>query len=91
MPTIREEGDLLRLWIVFSKFLFPAAIDNDEKTVYILCPQAISEDPDDPVQWHQLGLHSLCTQNFKTSQTYLKAAVARDSECSYTWSNLGIS
>ncbi|XP_030938922.1 probable UDP-N-acetylglucosamine--peptide N-acetylglucosaminyltransferase SPINDLY [Quercus lobata] len=53
--------------------------------------QAIAEDPDDAVQWHQLGLHSLCTRQFKTSQKYLKAAVARFKECSCAWSNLGIS
>ncbi|RVW13367.1 UDP-N-acetylglucosamine--peptide N-acetylglucosaminyltransferase 110 kDa subunit [Vitis vinifera] len=52
---------------------------------------AIAEDPDDAVQWHQLGLHNLCVQQFKTSQKYLKAAVARSKECSYMWSNLGIS
>lgn len=51
--------------------------------------QAIAEDPNDAVQWHQLGLHSLCTQEFKTSQSYLKAAVARLNECGYAWSNLG--
>lgn len=65
----------------------------EKATIYIFCVlqfQAISEDPEDPIQWHQLGLHSLCTQDFKTSQTYLKAAVARDRECSYAWSNLGI-
>lgn len=65
-------------------------MEVEERALYSL-KQAISEDPDDPVQWHQLGLHSLCTQDFKTSQTYLKAAVARDRECSYAWSNLGIS
>lgn len=53
--------------------------------------QAIAEDPDDAVQWHQLGLHSLCTRQFKASQKYLKAAVARFKECSCAWSNLGIS
>ncbi|CAJ2644476.1 unnamed protein product [Trifolium pratense] len=53
--------------------------------------QAISEDPDDVVQWHQLGLHSLCARQFKTSQKYLKAAVACDKRCSYAWSNLGVS
>ncbi|XP_009333902.1 probable UDP-N-acetylglucosamine--peptide N-acetylglucosaminyltransferase SPINDLY [Pyrus x bretschneideri] len=53
--------------------------------------QAVAEDPDDAVQWHQLGLHSLCTRQFKNSQKYLKAAVARFKECSYAWSNLGIS
>ncbi|KAJ0709249.1 putative tetratricopeptide-like helical domain superfamily [Helianthus annuus] len=65
-------------------------MEVEERALYSL-KQAISEDPDDPVQWHQLGLHSLCIQDFKTSQTYLKAAVARDKECSYAWSNLGIS
>ncbi|KAF3436713.1 hypothetical protein FNV43_RR19460 [Rhamnella rubrinervis] len=62
----------------------------EERAVYSL-KQAIAEDPDDAVQWHQLGLHSLCTRQFKNSQKYLKAAVARFKECSYAWSNLGIS
>ncbi|XP_022137325.1 uncharacterized protein LOC111008816 isoform X2 [Momordica charantia] len=51
--------------------------------------QAIAEDPDDAVQWHQFGLHNLCTREFKTSQRYLKAAIARLRKCSYAWSNLG--
>ncbi|CAI9280481.1 unnamed protein product [Lactuca saligna] len=63
-------------------------MEVQERALYSL-KQAISEDPEDPVQWHQLGLHSLCTQDFKTSETYLKAAVARDMESSYAWSNLG--
>ncbi|KAF7135997.1 hypothetical protein RHSIM_Rhsim08G0183100 [Rhododendron simsii] len=65
-------------------------VEAKERAIYSL-KQAIAEDPDDPVQWHQLGVHSLCTQQFKTSQKYLKAAVARLKECSYAWSNLGIS
>ncbi|XP_058228298.1 probable UDP-N-acetylglucosamine--peptide N-acetylglucosaminyltransferase SPINDLY isoform X1 [Rhododendron vialii] len=65
-------------------------VEAEERAIYSL-KQAIAEDPDDPVQWHQLGVHSLCTQQFKTSQKYLKAAVARLKECSYAWSNLGIS
>lgn len=51
--------------------------------------QAIGEDPDDAVQWHQIGLHCLCTQQFKMSQTYLKAAATRCNDSVYTWSNLG--
>ncbi|RRT55185.1 hypothetical protein B296_00043272 [Ensete ventricosum] len=51
--------------------------------------QAIEEDPDDAIQWHQLGLHSLCTMQFKASVKFLKAAVARSRECSFAWSNLG--
>lgn len=43
------------------------------------------------MHWHQLGLHSLRTQQFKLSQKYLKVAVSRFRECSYAWSNLGIS
>ena len=58
--------------------------------LYLHLNQAIAEDPDDAIQWHQLGLHSLCTQQFKKSQIYLKAAVARMNKCSYAWSNLGI-
>ncbi|XP_043704261.1 probable UDP-N-acetylglucosamine--peptide N-acetylglucosaminyltransferase SPINDLY [Telopea speciosissima] len=64
--------------------------DVEERALYTL-KQAIEEDPDDAVQWHQLGLHNLCTLQFMTSQKYLKAAIARCKECSYAWSNLGIS
>ncbi|XP_077253079.1 tetratricopeptide repeat (TPR)-containing protein [Tasmannia lanceolata] len=64
--------------------------EGEERAFYTL-KKAIEEDPDDTVQWHQLGLHKLCTLQFKTAQTYLKAAVARCKECSYAWSNLGIS
>ncbi|XVE56664.1 hypothetical protein DITRI_Ditri04bG0029000 [Diplodiscus trichospermus] len=54
--------------------------------------QATGEDPNDAVQWNQLGLHSLCSQRFETAQKYLKSAVVRFKECScYAWSNLGIS
>ncbi|XP_060170813.1 probable UDP-N-acetylglucosamine--peptide N-acetylglucosaminyltransferase SPINDLY isoform X2 [Lycium barbarum] len=65
-------------------------VEVKEHAIYSL-KQAIAEDPADAVQWHQLGLHSLCTQQFKTSQMYLKAAVARRKDCTYAWSNLGIS
>ncbi|KAM3374589.1 putative UDP-N-acetylglucosamine-peptide N-acetylglucosaminyltransferase SPINDLY isoform X1 [Capsicum galapagoense] len=65
-------------------------VEVKEHAIYSL-KQAIAEDPADPVQWHQLGLHNLCTQQFKTSQMYLKAAVARRKDCTYAWSNLGIS
>ncbi|CAI8597571.1 unnamed protein product [Vicia faba] len=64
--------------------------EMEERAVSSL-KQAITEDPDDVVQWHQLGLHNLCARQFKTSQKYLKAAVARDKGCSYAWSNLGVS
>ncbi|XP_048330512.2 uncharacterized protein LOC107418253 isoform X2 [Ziziphus jujuba] len=64
-------------------------LDIEDRAVHSL-KQAIAEDPDDAVQWHQLGLHSLCTRQFKNSQKYLKAAVARFRECSYAWSNLGL-
>lgn len=57
--------------------------------IYTYLKQAIEEDPDDAVQWHQLGLHNLCTLQFMSSQKYLKAAIARCKECSYAWSNLG--
>ncbi|KAG6383025.1 hypothetical protein SASPL_157240 [Salvia splendens] len=53
--------------------------------------QAIGEDPDDALQWNQIGLHCLCTQQLKMSQTYFKSAVTRLNDCVYTWSNLGIS
>ncbi|XP_010484046.1 PREDICTED: probable UDP-N-acetylglucosamine--peptide N-acetylglucosaminyltransferase SPINDLY [Camelina sativa] len=64
--------------------------EMEERAVYSL-KQAITEDPEDAVRWHQLGLHSLCSQQYKVSQKYLKAAVVRSRECSYVWSNLGIS
>ncbi|KAF3776482.1 putative UDP-N-acetylglucosamine--peptide N-acetylglucosaminyltransferase SPINDLY [Nymphaea thermarum] len=62
----------------------------EERSLHTL-QQAISEDPDDAIHWHQLGLHSLCTLQFQNAQDYLKAAVARRKDCSYAWSNLGIS
>lgn len=75
-----------------------AAFESEEKELmeveeHAICSlkQAIGEDPDDAVHWHQLGLHILRTQQFKLSQKYLKAAVSRFRECSYAWSNLGIS
>ncbi|XP_058102083.1 probable UDP-N-acetylglucosamine--peptide N-acetylglucosaminyltransferase SEC isoform X2 [Magnolia sinica] len=58
-----------------------------ERALYTL-KQAMEEDSDDVGPWNQLGLYKLCTLQFKTSQKYLKAAVARCKECSYTWSNL---
>ncbi|XP_010927572.2 uncharacterized protein [Elaeis guineensis] len=64
-------------------------VEVEERALYTL-KQAIEEDPDDAVQWHQLGLHNLCTMQFKMSVKFLKAAVARCRECSYAWSNLGI-
>ncbi|KAK2637427.1 hypothetical protein Ddye_032219 [Dipteronia dyeriana] len=64
-------------------------MEVEERALYSL-KQAVAENPDDAVQWHQLGLHSLCSQQFKTSQKYLKAAVTRFIECCYAWSNLGI-
>ncbi|KAK1357901.1 putative UDP-N-acetylglucosamine--peptide N-acetylglucosaminyltransferase SPINDLY [Heracleum sosnowskyi] len=64
-------------------------VEVEERALYSL-KQAIAEEPDDAVQWHQLGLHNLCTQQFQASQKYLKAAVARFRDCSYAWSNLGI-
>ncbi|CAK8541443.1 unnamed protein product [Lathyrus sativus] len=64
--------------------------EMEERAVSSL-KQAITEDPDDVVQWHQLGLHNLCARQFKTSQKFLKAAVARDKGCNYAWSNLGVS
>lgn len=65
-------------------------IEVEERAICSL-KQSIGEDPNDAIQWNQLGLHSLCTQQFKTSQKYLKAAVARLKENSCAWSNLGIS
>ncbi|XP_052137902.1 probable UDP-N-acetylglucosamine--peptide N-acetylglucosaminyltransferase SPINDLY [Oryza glaberrima] len=63
--------------------------DGEERALYTL-KQAIQEDPDDAVQWHQLGLYNICTTQFSRSVNFLKAAVARSPDCSYVWSNLGI-
>ncbi|XWS60332.1 hypothetical protein CRYUN_Cryun07bG0026700 [Craigia yunnanensis] len=66
-------------------------VEVEERAIFSL-KQAAAEDPNDAVQWNQLGLHSLCSQRFKTAQKYLKTAVVRFKECSYyAWSNLGIS
>ncbi|XP_073000123.1 uncharacterized protein [Typha latifolia] len=65
-------------------------LDEAEERALFTLKQAIEEDPDDAVQWHQLGLHNLCTMQFSTSVKFLKAAVARSMDCSYAWSNLGI-
>jgi Flp pilus assembly protein TadD len=62
--------------------------DVEERALYTL-KQAIQEDPDDAVQWHQLGLYNICTTQFSRSVNFLKAAVARSPDCSYVWSNLG--
>ncbi|KAL8159218.1 hypothetical protein V2J09_000755 [Rumex salicifolius] len=64
--------------------------EMEDRAAYTL-KQAVGEDPDDALQWLQLGLHSLCTQQFKMSQKFLMAAVARFKECSCAWSNLGVS
>ncbi|KAG8078800.1 hypothetical protein GUJ93_ZPchr0007g3792 [Zizania palustris] len=63
--------------------------EAEERALYTL-KQAIQEDPDDAVQWHQLGLYNICTTQFSRSVNFLKAAVARLPDCSYVWSNLGI-
>ncbi|XP_050224143.1 probable UDP-N-acetylglucosamine--peptide N-acetylglucosaminyltransferase SPINDLY [Mercurialis annua] len=65
-------------------------VDVEERALYSL-KQAIAEDPNDGMQWHQLGLHCLCSRQFETAQKYLKVAVTRFGECSSAWSNLGIS
>ncbi|CAO2181998.1 unnamed protein product [Urochloa humidicola] len=64
-------------------------IDAEERALYTL-KQAIQEDPDDAVQWHQLGLYNICMTRFSRSVNFLKAALARSPDCSYAWSNLGI-
>ncbi|TVU36116.1 hypothetical protein EJB05_18032 [Eragrostis curvula] len=63
--------------------------DAEERALYTL-KQAIQEDPDDAVQWHQLGLYNICMTRFSRSVDFLKAALARSPDCSYAWSNLGI-
>lgn len=64
-------------------------IEAEDRALFAL-KQAIQEDPDDAVQWHQLGLYNICTTQFSRSVNFLKAAVARSPDCSYAWSNLGI-
>ncbi|KAH9287628.1 hypothetical protein KI387_031745 [Taxus chinensis] len=61
----------------------------EERALYTL-QQAIEEDPDDSIQWHQLGLHTLCTLQFNEAESYLKTAIACRKDCSFAWSNLGI-
>ncbi|PKA65703.1 T-complex protein 1 subunit epsilon [Apostasia shenzhenica] len=61
----------------------------EDRALYTL-KQAIEEDPNDVVQWHQFGLHNLRTLQFNASVRFLKAAVARCKECIYAWSNLGL-
>ncbi|KAE8707463.1 S-adenosyl-L-methionine-dependent methyltransferases superfamily protein isoform 1 [Hibiscus syriacus] len=51
-------------------------VEVEERAIFSL-KQATAEDPDDAVQWNQLGLHSLCSQHFKTAQKSLQA------ECVY--------
>lgn len=63
--------------------------DAEERALFTL-KQAIQEDPDDAVQWHQLGLYNICMTRFSGSVNFLKAALARSPDCSYAWSNLGI-
>ncbi|KAL6840012.1 hypothetical protein ACP4OV_029822 [Aristida adscensionis] len=63
--------------------------DAEERALYTL-KQAIQEDPDDAVQWHQLGLYNICMTRFSRSVKFLKAALARSPDCCYAWSNLGI-
>lgn len=63
--------------------------DVEERALYTL-KQAIEEDPNDAVHWHQFGLHNLRVLQFNASVRFLKAAVARCLECSYAWSNLGV-
>lgn len=51
--------------------------------------QAIDEDPQDALQWHQMGLHTLCTLQFGAAQKFLKTSIARQRSCSPAWTNLG--
>lgn len=60
-----------------------------ERAIHTL-KQAIEENPNDAVQWHQLGLHTLCTLQFQSAQNYLKTAIAHRDTCATAWSNLGI-
>ncbi|EFJ32828.1 hypothetical protein SELMODRAFT_438952 [Selaginella moellendorffii] len=63
--------------------------DVEERAVHTL-QQAIEEDPEDALKWHQLGLHTLCTLQFVAAQSYLKSAIARRRTFAMAWSNLGI-
>ncbi|CAF2049077.1 hypothetical protein HID58_035879 [Brassica napus] len=45
----------------------------EERAMYSL-KQAVTEDPEDAVRWHQVGLHCLCSQQYKLSQKYLNPA-----------------
>ncbi|KAJ7525305.1 hypothetical protein O6H91_17G044900 [Diphasiastrum complanatum] len=62
----------------------------EERAAHTL-QQAIEEDPDDTVAWHQLGLHSLCTLQFEAAMKFLKIAIAKRQTFAHAWSNLGIS
>ncbi|KAG0501672.1 hypothetical protein HPP92_001744 [Vanilla planifolia] len=61
----------------------------EERALYTL-KQAIEEDPNDAVQWHQFGLHNLRLLQFNSAVRLLKAALARCKEHSCAWSNLGV-
>ncbi|KQK11097.1 probable UDP-N-acetylglucosamine--peptide N-acetylglucosaminyltransferase SPINDLY isoform X2 [Brachypodium distachyon] len=105
MSTVVKEGDPVDVPIAWAGLAMAhraqheiaAAYDveqislneAEERTLYTL-KQAIQEDPDDAVQWHQLGLYNMCTTQFSRSVNFLKAAIARFPDCSYAWSNLGI-
>ncbi|CAM6084781.1 unnamed protein product [Calypogeia fissa] len=61
----------------------------EERALHTL-QQAIEEDPEDAVQWHQMGLHTLCTLQFGAAQSYFKTAISRRRTNPSAWSNLGI-
>ncbi|KAG0497271.1 hypothetical protein HPP92_001962 [Vanilla planifolia] len=63
--------------------------EAEERALYTL-KQAIEEDPNDAVQWHQFGLHNLRLLQFNSAVRLLKAALARCKEHSCAWSNLGV-
>ncbi|KAJ3682435.1 hypothetical protein LUZ60_015008 [Juncus effusus] len=65
-------------------------LEEVEERAMSTLKQAIQEDPDDAVHWHQLGLHNLRTMQFSSSVRFFKSAVARSPNCSFAWSNLGV-
>ncbi|KAL9228410.1 hypothetical protein vseg_003996 [Gypsophila vaccaria] len=94
-PTIAWAGLAM---VHQTQYEIASAFDTEQKELmeveeHALCSlkQVIGEEPDDPVHWHQLGLHSLRAQQFKLAQNFLKAALSRFGDCSFAWSNLGIS
>ncbi|CAM8972658.1 unnamed protein product [Rhodiola kirilowii] len=73
-----------------SRWISDSVSEFSDRAAFCL-KQAVAENRDDAVQWHQLGLHCLCTQQFQESEKYLKTAISHLRDSSYMWSNLGVS